>query len=183
MNEFLKKNTVTLLIVLATVILAGIAVFTAIRLYQTRQTSVAPNAPSSQPAAAGVPNACGQPCSGVVGLCQTGSSCRYIGGTFSPTVCTSNQNLSSPTDTACVPNTLPTGYTLNTCGGDKYLLGPGGTRVSLTQLQGICPITATISPSGSPAASSAPISCNLSFARSEERRVGKECRSRWSPYH
>ena len=24
---------------------------------------------------------------------------------------------------------------------------------------------------------------NLSDARSEERRVGKECRSRWSPYH
>ena len=23
----------------------------------------------------------------------------------------------------------------------------------------------------------------LSFYRSEERRVGKECRSRWSPYH
>ena len=23
----------------------------------------------------------------------------------------------------------------------------------------------------------------LSVARSEERRVGKECRSRWSPYH
>jgi len=23
----------------------------------------------------------------------------------------------------------------------------------------------------------------LSRARSEERRVGKECRSRWSPYH
>ena len=23
----------------------------------------------------------------------------------------------------------------------------------------------------------------LSFIRSEERRVGKECRSRWSPYH
>ena len=22
-----------------------------------------------------------------------------------------------------------------------------------------------------------------SFLRSEERRVGKECRSRWSPYH
>ena len=26
------------------------------------------------------------------------------------------------------------------------------------------------------------ISCFLSI-RSEERRVGKECRSRWSPYH
>ena len=24
---------------------------------------------------------------------------------------------------------------------------------------------------------------DVSFARSEERRVGKECRSRWSPYH
>ena len=23
----------------------------------------------------------------------------------------------------------------------------------------------------------------LQVARSEERRVGKECRSRWSPYH
>ena len=23
----------------------------------------------------------------------------------------------------------------------------------------------------------------ISLARSEERRVGKECRSRWSPYH
>ena len=25
--------------------------------------------------------------------------------------------------------------------------------------------------------------CDNSFIRSEERRVGKECRSRWSPYH
>src|SRR4029434_11313010 len=25
--------------------------------------------------------------------------------------------------------------------------------------------------------------CVCVFARSEERRVGKECRSRWSPYH
>src|SRR2546430_10741636 len=25
--------------------------------------------------------------------------------------------------------------------------------------------------------------CNLESLRSEERRVGKECRSRWSPYH
>src|SRR5256885_6229704 len=29
---------------------------------------------------------------------------------------------------------------------------------------------------------SAPSAC-LGAARSEERRVGKECRSRWSPYH
>lgn len=51
MMNFLKKNWVTVLIVVATVILAGIAIYTAIRLYQLRQTTVAPNAPSSQPAA------------------------------------------------------------------------------------------------------------------------------------
>src|SRR5471030_2194981 len=27
------------------------------------------------------------------------------------------------------------------------------------------------------------ISCRIVGVRSEERRVGKECRSRWSPYH
>ena len=51
MITFLKKNLVTILIVLATLVLAGIAIYTAIRLYQLRQTTVAPNAPSSQPAA------------------------------------------------------------------------------------------------------------------------------------
>jgi hypothetical protein len=52
MKDFLKKNTLTLTIVLATIILAGIAIFTAIKLYQLRQESVAPNAPESNPAAA-----------------------------------------------------------------------------------------------------------------------------------
>src|SRR5687768_7516774 len=33
----------------------------------------------------------------------------------------------------------------------------------------------TITPAGS--------SCSLIVSRSEERRVGKECRSRWWPYH
>ena len=28
-----------------------------------------------------------------------------------------------------------------------------------------------------------PIYRTTSYQRSEERRVGKECRSRWSPYH
>ena len=27
------------------------------------------------------------------------------------------------------------------------------------------------------------ISATMALGRSEERRVGKECRSRWSPYH
>ena len=32
-------------------------------------------------------------------------------------------------------------------------------------------------------ASHSPRRINLLKSRSEERRVGKECRSRWSPYH
>ena len=35
--------------------------------------------------------------------------------------------------------------------------------------------------SASPAADKGPLT--PSITRSEERRVGKECRSRWSPYH
>src|SRR5438876_12433140 len=34
-----------------------------------------------------------------------------------------------------------------------------------------------------PAARTASASVSSSAKRSEERRVGKECRSRWSPYH
>src|SRR5476649_1920974 len=37
--------------------------------------------------------------------------------------------------------------------------------------------------SSGPAASGAPASSALASCRSEERRVGKECRSRWSPDH
>jgi hypothetical protein len=51
MLTFLKKNLLTTIIVIATVVLAGIAIFTAIRLYQLRQQPVAPNAPASKPGA------------------------------------------------------------------------------------------------------------------------------------
>ena len=47
-----KKRIVTILIVIATIVLAGVAVFTAIRLYQLRQESVSPAAPTSEPEAA-----------------------------------------------------------------------------------------------------------------------------------
>ena len=50
--QSLRKNLTTIIIIAVTVILAGVALFTALRLYQLRQTSVAPNVPSSQPGAA-----------------------------------------------------------------------------------------------------------------------------------
>ena len=44
-------NIKTIAIVIATIILAGVAIFTAVRLYQLRQEAVAPTAPESEPEA------------------------------------------------------------------------------------------------------------------------------------
>ena len=38
-------------------------------------------------------------------------------------------------------------------------------------------------PTPASAIATAPIETEKAAERSEERRVGKECRSRWSPYH
>src|SRR3990170_5796224 len=51
MKEFIKGKFATTLIVIATVILAGVAIFTALRLYQLRKESVSPTSPESQPLA------------------------------------------------------------------------------------------------------------------------------------
>lgn len=54
----MKGKIATIGIIIATLILAGVAVFTAIRLYQLRQQAVAPTAPESKPKAAATPKAC-----------------------------------------------------------------------------------------------------------------------------
>lgn len=51
MKDFLKNKVVTALIIIGTIILAGVAIFTALRLYQLRTRPVAPTAPESTPAA------------------------------------------------------------------------------------------------------------------------------------
>lgn len=51
MGELIKGKFFTVLTVIITLILAGVAVFTAIRLYQLRQESVSPVNPESEPAA------------------------------------------------------------------------------------------------------------------------------------
>jgi len=53
MKDFLKKNGLTFAIVVATIVLAGVAIFTALRLYSLRGEPVAPTAPTSQPEAFG----------------------------------------------------------------------------------------------------------------------------------
>src|SRR2546430_9048795 len=58
------------------------------------------------------------------------------------------------------------------------------TSIISTAIFGITPLEASAacrdSPSRTICVASATVDCNN---RSEERRVGKECRSRWSPYH
>jgi hypothetical protein len=57
MNQ-LKHKLVPIIIIAATIILAGISIYTANRLYQLRKTSIAPNAPSSNPHAQEITSLC-----------------------------------------------------------------------------------------------------------------------------
>ncbi|MBU0572599.1 hypothetical protein KKH23_03975 [Patescibacteria group bacterium] len=89
-----KKRIVTILIVIATIALAGIAVFTAIRLYQLRQEPVAPTAPTSKPKAAApesctaltftltIPEGpiCYEACTDTPDNCSSGLECQDVGG-------------------------------------------------------------------------------------------------------
>src|SRR3989344_1984504 len=50
-SDFIKKNFVTMLMVGATVVLGGVAIFTAMRLYQLRSQPVSPSVPASTPRA------------------------------------------------------------------------------------------------------------------------------------
>ena len=54
----MKNKIATIGIIIATLVLAGVAVFTAVRLYQLRQEAVAPTAPTSKPKAQETPKAC-----------------------------------------------------------------------------------------------------------------------------
>ncbi|OGM09532.1 hypothetical protein A2159_00055 [Candidatus Woesebacteria bacterium RBG_13_34_9] len=51
MKEFFKGKFVTGIVIIATIILAGVAIFTALRLYNLRKEGFTPTAPGSEPAA------------------------------------------------------------------------------------------------------------------------------------
>ncbi|HEX6976935.1 MAG TPA: hypothetical protein VF185_01065 [Patescibacteria group bacterium] len=91
-------------------------------------------------------NACGNPCSASLGLCQTGSVCRYIVGP-SCTVGTGTNNT-----TYCVPDTLPTGWTTNNCvardQGNSYVLNSSGANPTAAEVQQACGPTPTATCTG-----------------------------------
>ena len=109
----MKNKITTIIVIISTLILAGIAVFTAVRLYQLRQVPVAPSAPESKPKAAA--NSC--KLSFTLVTTSTGSP------TSSPTQSPTNSPTSTATSTAtgtaiatATPTTNPSG-TPNYCGG------------------------------------------------------------------
>lgn len=116
----MKKKITTLIIILATVILAGVAVFTAIRLYQLRQQPVAPNVPSSRPRAQTVPTPTPASCRLTFSLSTstpTGSPTATPTGTSTPT----GTPTSTPTGTAtATPTTTGVPNNCNgTCGSNN----------------------------------------------------------------
>jgi len=81
-------------------------------------------------------NACGLGCSGAVGLCQAGSTCRYIDGPN----CDNNPDASHPTNTICVPNNYPSLVTQNCTArdqGNSYVT-VNGSNPTQTQLSQFC---------------------------------------------
>src|SRR5256886_13507093 len=57
---------------------------------------------------------------------------------------------------------------------------PAGTDTLRTRMIGYAPAKRAVTVAGG---DTVVVDLTLNAQRSEERRVGKECRSRWSPYH
>ena len=105
------KNKYTIIgIIITTVILAGIAIFTALRLYQTRDVAVAPNVPSSKPKAQEILNTCNLSFTLTV---ATSTS------TATATATSTSTSSSSPTATATASPTGAPNSCNGTCGSNS----------------------------------------------------------------
>lgn len=98
MKNMLKGKVGTAIILVFTLILAGVAVFTALRLYQLRSQPVAPNVPSSIPKAA-------------ENTCNLSFTLSTSTGSPTPTPSGSSTPTATPTSTP-TPSSTP-----NSCGG------------------------------------------------------------------
>src|SRR5256885_11522441 len=81
-----------------------------------------------------------------------------------------------------VARAAPDGYTLGLVADSQIAINPHlYSKMSFDTLRDLTPVSSVASNQFVLAINpSVPVG---SFPRSEERRVGKECRSRWSPYH
>lgn len=97
----MKNKITTAVIIIATVVLAGVAIFTAVRLYQLRQESITPIAPTSKPKA----DVCPGPgaCTALTFNLTTGSP------TPTPTATPTGSPTPTPTGTpTATPTSTPT---------------------------------------------------------------------------
>lgn len=117
MKNFLKSKFGTILVLIATVALAGIAIFTAFRLYKLRQEAVAPNAPTSKPAAA----TCTQQCPGSDGVLRNCTP-PDSDGTSQDSICNSN----------VVGRIEPCGGTSYCCNGTKWTTSMTACQTTLS---------------------------------------------------
>src|SRR2546429_9766667 len=85
---------------------------------------------------------------------------------------------------------VPPGYTSTADGTSLYMTLAAlfvaqatNTHLTLTQQFTILGVAVLTSKGASGVQGAAFIALVATMMRSEERRVGKECRSRWSPYH
>jgi hypothetical protein len=102
MKNFLKGKVATAFIIFSTIVLAGIAIFTAIRLYELRSQPVAPNVPSSIPKAAELNN------------CKLSFTITQETPTGTPTATPTGTPTATPTGTptgtpTATPTATPTG--------------------------------------------------------------------------
>ena len=102
MKNLIKGKLGTVIILVFTVILAGVAIFTALRLYQLKSQPVAPNVPSSIPRAA-----------------ENNTCTLSFTLSTSPTVTPPGSPTESPTTTPTITPTVTPGPsgTPNSCGG------------------------------------------------------------------
>ncbi len=102
MKDFVKNKLVTVLIVIATVVLAGVAIFTAYRLYQTGTEPVAPTAPESRPVAGG-PTPTPEACRELAFTITTPTPSVPVTGTVTPTLPVTSTPTEEPTPTPTDP--------------------------------------------------------------------------------
>lgn len=117
MKDLFKGKVGTIIILLATVALAGVAIFTAIRLYQLRSQPVAPNVPSSIPHAQELATAS-------PGAATTASTCTlaFTLTTTTPTPTPSGTPTETPSGTPTPTPTFTPGAPNScngTCGSDS----------------------------------------------------------------
>lgn len=107
----MKNKFSTIIILIITFILAGVAIFTAIRLYQLRTQPVAPNVPSSKPKAQEAPV---NTCSLSFTLATSTATATATSTATSTATATST---STSTATATSTSTATAKATPNSCGG------------------------------------------------------------------